>query len=193
MEEWFWGPLGALQRQKDLQPGGPWTLPSPKQPVTFFLSLAPLFGPIFSLAGQGRRDSPWLSSSRVQTLGLVWIWAPSAPLSALDASASSSRGLQGLQVAPLGAHVTSETQDSDHRHTGGVSVCECVHVCVSMVGRVVHTCAHVFVCVLVRMHKTACEFVQVSRACVSMCVSLFTCVHVGERVCIAHVRAFCKL
>lgn len=70
----------------------------------------------------------------------------------------------GRPGARPGAHVTSETQDSDNRHTGGVSVCERVHVCS---------------CVLVCMHKTECGLVQV-----------FSCV--CEHVCVSS-RAFCKL
>lgn len=81
----------------------------------------------------------------------------------------------GRPGARLGAHVTGETHDSDHRHTGGVSVCERVHVCVSTVERVVHTCACVFVCVLVCRHKTECELVQVF-SCMCERVCLFTCV-----------------
>ena len=43
-----------------------------------------------SVAGQGKRDSPWLSWSSVQTRGPVWTWAPSA-----------HRPARGLHLPPL--------------------------------------------------------------------------------------------
>lgn len=76
-------------------------------------------------AGQGKRDSPWLSWSSAQTCSPLWTWAPSAH--------QRARGLRlaprppgGLQVASLRAQAKSEAQGSDHRRSGGVSVCKCV-------------------------------------------------------------------
>lgn len=136
----------------------------------------PSVGLILSLAGRGRRGSPWLSLSCVQTPGLVWIlasWARLSPRMPRPAPPGPPGG-------PTVTHVQSATPESPQRRPGVcVQVWVCARECIT--GGVVHTCAGVFMCT--HMHAPM-------RVCTGLlCMCMHGCesahgVHAGRCVCV---------
>ena len=84
-----------------------------------------------------------------------------------------------LQLASLQAQVKSETQGSDHRHSGGVSVCKCVREHERQDVWHIHVPARSCVCLWV----CTCVCVQV---CIALwCMCKHTCISFLKTMCLA--------